>query len=386
MRALILTCNTGEGHNSSAAAIKEEFIQRGIDCDIADALGFISGKLSEFISNWHVRIYRYAPKAFRSGYSYSEKHESIFSDQKLLYKCLASGVDRMYGAVIHGRYDLLVCVHVFSALMVTELKQRYDIHIGTCFVATDYTCSPSVAESNLDAYFIAHEALADEYVENGIPRNKLIATGIPIRQSFHESIDKGKAKKLLGLTADQQNVLLMCGSMGCGPVEELAWTFLEKLPDNCLLTVVCGTNAKLLRSLSKIRSEQIRVLGYMKNIPLLMSASELFLTKPGGISITEAAAIGVPMLLIDVVGGCEARNLQFFTGQGWAVTGKTPEELMDKSIALLHDPAALQRKAKVLKNAFQGDPATRIYDAVSAWTWNRPPRNRTDKLMHSTSL
>jgi processive 1,2-diacylglycerol beta-glucosyltransferase len=371
MRALILTCNTGEGHNSSAAAIKEAFDLRGIDCGIVDSLSFVSEKLPEFIRKCHVHIYRHIPRAFRNGYSYSEKHESVFSDQNLIYKCLASGADRLHEMVVRGRYSLLICVHVFSALMVTELRRRYRTDIETCYVATDYTCTPSTGNSELDHYFIAHEELIDEYAENGIPRSKLIPAGIPVRQEFYEQVRKEEARKQLGVPADRQSVLLMCGSMGCGPVEEMTRELAVRLPHKCDLTVICGTNEKLRKSLSKAAPEKVRVLGYSYQMPLLMSAADLLVTKPGGISISEAAAKRLPMLFLDVVGGCEYRNLQFFTARRWAETYDTPEDLAKRCTELIKAPSLLQMKSEVLKEDFRGKAAKLICDVATAEAWGQ---------------
>jgi len=374
MRALILSCNTGEGHNSAACAIKEEFDRRGITCAILDALGFISAKLSRFVGGCHVQVYRHVPRAFRKGYSFSERHEAIFSEQKLIYRCLASGVRNLYDTVVGEKYDLLICTHAFSALMVSELRRRYDLNIGTCFVATDYTCSPSVAENDLDLYFIGHKSLLEEYEQSGIPRDKLIPSGIPVRRAFYEQLSGQEAKKRLGLAPSRRNLLLMCGSMGCGPVEKLAQALAEKLPENCDLTVVCGTNKQLYGTLSSVQSEHVHVLGYTDQFPLLLSASDLLVTKPGGLSITEAATKGTPMLFVDVVGGCEHRNLEFFLEHGWGETKPTVDMLAETSTRLLADPDLLSRRAGVLKEEFRNNSAKQICDALTQLSWAYEPQ------------
>ena len=75
MRTLILSCNTGAGHNSCARAIQEVYQSRGETCDVIDALLFISKRASKFISNWHTRIYLHAPKFFSAGYEKAEEKD-----------------------------------------------------------------------------------------------------------------------------------------------------------------------------------------------------------------------------------------------------------------------------------------------------------------------
>ena len=120
---------------------------------------------------------------------------------------------------------------------------------------------------------------------------------------------------------------MMCGSMGCGPMEEIISYLCPYLTTEQELSVVCGTNDDLRKKLQK-RTEkysQVHVLGTVNNVPQLMQASDLFLTKPGGLSTSEAMAAELPMVLIDAVAGCETHNLNFFLRNGMAVTANTPK-------------------------------------------------------------
>ena len=222
MRTLIMSCNTGAGHNSCAKAIQEVYQERGELCDIVDALQFISPHASRFISNWHTRIYRYAPKLFKAGYADVEQHESIFREGTTVYKYLTSGVDRMREYLESGSYDNIICTHVFPALAVTELLRRYPLRLQTSFVSTDYTCSPCAADSDLDFYFIPSPLLTEEFAGCGVAREKLVPSGLPAAQAFYHPMEKAEAKRALGIAPEKQHLLMMCGSMGCGPICELA--------------------------------------------------------------------------------------------------------------------------------------------------------------------
>ena len=185
---LILSCNTGEGHNSCAKAIKEVFDAKGETCVIEDSLRFISEKTSRFISWGHVFVYRNIPWLFNFGYGFTEKHPSYFKEKSCLYNFFAKGSDELYKFIVRGTYDTVICVHPFASLMLTEAQKRYHLTLKTAFVATDYTCSPSVQESSLNYYFIPNEALTSEFECVNITRDKIVACGIPIRQMFYKSI------------------------------------------------------------------------------------------------------------------------------------------------------------------------------------------------------
>ena len=105
MQTLILSCNTGAGHNSCAQAVQEAYHSRGEICNITDSLQFISEKASTFISNLHTRIYRHAPRLFDAGYQRAESHEDIFCEGTPIYKLLSSGAERMYQYIRSAGYD-----------------------------------------------------------------------------------------------------------------------------------------------------------------------------------------------------------------------------------------------------------------------------------------
>ena len=156
MKVLILSCNTGEGHNSCAAALEEECRNKNIPCDTEDALRFISPEVSRFISNWHVRIYRHAPGLFRVGYRAAEDHPAQFHEGSALYRYLTQGAEKLCGFIAGSGYDTVICTHTFAALMVSEVVKTHLPNLKTCFIATDYTCSPSGNAKGALGVLLAH--------------------------------------------------------------------------------------------------------------------------------------------------------------------------------------------------------------------------------------
>lgn len=366
MKVLILTCNTGEGHNSSAAAIKEEFDLRGTACDTQDSLAFLSEKMSEFISGWHILIYRHIPKLFGTGYALAESMSSLGNsdERNWLSRALGRGWERLGSFIESGGYDCVICVHCFSAIMLTELLRQRPSSLLTAFVGTDYTCSPTTEDSSLGLYFIPASDLACEFSANGIPGEKIVASGLPVRRAYLQRGDKAAAKRALGIPDDSMHVLMMCGSMGCGPIEALAEILSAKLPQNTVITAACGTNEKLLRSFEKLGLANVKAIGFTTDVPSLMDSADIFLTKPGGISITEAGSKGLPMILIDAVGGCEAKNMDYFLSRGLASTAADSELLAARCISMLADSGELKRDSDLLIKTFGGSAAEIICDTL----------------------
>ena len=170
MKLLILSCSTGGGHNTAAAAISAYFEKMGVENDIVNALDFLPKARAEFISRGHELAYKYAPKLYGAGYRIGEK-----LPQTHLYEQNAKGADELCRVLFSGNYDAVISVHIFAAMMMTELKKRRKCLAKSYFIATDYTCSPGVNQAALDRYFIPHKKLIPEFCDSrGCKVEKLV--------------------------------------------------------------------------------------------------------------------------------------------------------------------------------------------------------------------
>lgn len=366
MRVLILSCNTGEGHNSCGKALCEAFTAKQVSCRMEDALRFLSPELSRTVTAGFTFMYRHLPGAFRRGYQYSEQHPDLFEHQSAVYRFLASGAEDLYRFIVHESFDAILCTHVFSALMLTEVMRRHNRFLHTYFVATDYTCSPSCAQSDLDAYFIPDRTLMEAFIRCGIPGRKLIPSGIPVRESFLPVHDRAEMKRRFGIRPHIPHLLVMGGSMGCGFMGCLVQRISRDMPMDCAITVICGTNRSLQAQLDRLFAgdSRITVRGFCDEIPELMDSADLFLTKPGGISVTEAAQKRLPMVFVDAVAGCETYNMRFFTGKGVALSADSPNELACLTAALLSNRGLLSDMAGHYEVAGNNTAAETIVQAV----------------------
>lgn len=360
---LILSCSTGQGHNSCAQAVQEYFLEQGIACEIQDVLAFISERTSRFISNGHSWMYRHMPGLFRWGYAYSEKHPSIFKETSVVYKMLTAGSERMFNYIAASTFDAIICTHVFSAMILTHMLKSHPLNVPTAFIATDYTCSPSTEASDLQFYFIPDAALADEYAKCGIPRERMFASGIPVRSSFEKHTAKDDAKRLLGIHAEHKHLLIACGSMGCGPIFKTLRSIACFMGPDIEVSVICGTNRCLFNRLKRrfAQKRNIHIVGYTNQMSLYLDSADLYLTKPGGISVTEAAAKKCPMAFVNAVAGCESYNMQFFMNMGAAITAKSPRRLAVESLRALHSDAVISHMKNALLEYSQPNGVQSIF-------------------------
>ena len=363
MRVLILTCNTGGGHNAVAAALAESFRRLGVSSDTADGLSFISQKASRFVSKWHTRFYRRYPKLYKAGYMSAENDAESNDRDNPVYRYMARGARRLGRAIQDGGYDAVVCVHVSPAMMMTELRRQHETGPVFCFVATDYTCSPTVGGCTPDICVIPHEELAEEFVSCGIARETLLAAGIPVRAVFRERGDRAAARSELALPPEGRHIVLMSGSIGCGPMADIAAELEKRMERGDFASVLCGSNRQMLYALRRRGFRRVEAVGFTNRVHRYMDSADVLVSKPGGISITEAGTRGTPLLLADMVGGCETRNQEFFHARGWAETCQ-PEDMADAALALLDRPERRQALVAQQHRDFDGLAADRVAQAV----------------------
>lgn len=362
-KVLLLSCSTGQGHNSCALAVREYLEGKNIVCEMKDALIFLSWKIADFMSWGHCFMYRHLPGLFRWGYRYSEKHPAVFKENSGIYKMLTSGAERMHQFIVREKFDAVICTHPFAAMILTRILKNHSLEARTAFIATDYTCYPGMEFCNLQYYFVPSRCLAKEFEGNGVSGGHTIAAGIPVRQKMYDRTDKADAKRLLGIGARNRHLLVMCGSMGCGPIAKVVRYISKDLTENMEVSVICGTNRRLQERLGwKYKgNDNIHIIGYTNQMSLYMDSADLCLTKPGGISVTEATVKKLPMLFVNAVAGCEQYNMDFFVKMGAAVTAPSTRELAKESIRILESDGRRQEMADALGKYRYPGGAERIF-------------------------
>jgi processive 1,2-diacylglycerol beta-glucosyltransferase len=148
--------------------------------------------------------------------------------------------------------------------------------------------SPGVGESNVDVFITPHADVEHEFIRRGAPKAKIVPMGIPINPAFSKFIEKAEARRILGLPENDKILLLMCGSMGCGPIEKIAEKLTASMQKNTSLVIICGRNEKLYQELLPLssRNDNVILLGFTDKMALYMRSADLYITKPGGLSST----------------------------------------------------------------------------------------------------
>lgn len=313
MKGLIFSITTGQGHNQTAKVIAEGLRENGIDCEYMDVYEYINPYLADAVSRIYLMSSKNIPKIYGTGYRMCEKREITMP--KLTNSILAH---RLLDLLEIEKPDFIICTHVFAALLVTYLTEKMGMNIKSIGIITDFTIHPYWEDTCLDYYVTASELLTYQGMKKEIPREKFLPIGIPIDPRFSKKRSKHEAFSELGIP-EKVTVLVMSGSMGFGNViDEIKE--LDKLDFDFQIVTICGNNKKLKEQIDKLKFKKpIYNYGYVNNVDVFMDAAECIVTKPGGLTTSEALAKGLPMIMSNPVPGQEDRNVEFLLNTGAAI-------------------------------------------------------------------
>ncbi len=316
MRVLNLTITAGQGHNQVAKNLSEYLgAYKGIETFSLDTFEYISQGLKEIVSRGYLMSAKRLPKIYGKVYRMAEKRDS---DNGHLMRVTSSVMARkLLKFIAEYDPDIIVCTHVFAAMLVTDVQKKFKKKVKTIGIVTDFTIHPYWEETELDYYVTANEFLTNQAVKKGIDKASVLPIGIPIDPVFAEKTEKSEARKLLEV-ADMRTVLVMSGSMGYGKIGSMVKK-LDSLDMEFQIISVCGNNAKLKKKIDKMKAKHpVYNYGYTDKVNLMMDAADCIVSKPGGLTSSEALAKGLPMIMANPIPGQEDRNVEFLLNNGAA--------------------------------------------------------------------
>ena len=387
-KVLIMSASTGGGHNRAARAIKEELESRTIDnmsieCEIVDSLKLVNNTMDKVISRGYEKSALYTPKAYGSVYRFSET--TIASKNEFKTNPLTSLMARKFKHLLNeSTPDLIIGTHPFPMIALSTLKKNNNIHslsLSESFykstkvdippmisVLTDYTTHSTWIQNEIDYYIVGHEYVKELLVYEGVDSEKVKAYGIPVEKSFLSHRDRETVLTELGLSPEKLTVLLMGGSFGAGNIKETLEDLIAIDRDFQIL-VITGRNEHLKDKLSKmldstIHNKNICLLGYTNKMNDILASIDVLISKPGGLTTTEALLNDVPMIVPYFIPGQEEENLDFLTNCGAALRTTKKYSLPVLLKVLIDDPSRLDNLRKNIKSIRKFDSAVNISNLV----------------------
>lgn len=367
MEVLILSCGMGGGHNSAGQAVADELRRRGHEVMFLNAYDLKGKKTASVINNLYICIAQRVPRLFGVIYFLGDAYRRLPIHSPVYW---ANGKMAKYLEPLlrSHRFDAIVATHTFPAQTLTKMKREGKTLPPTFFVATDYTCTPFEEESDCDYTVIPSPELRDEFCRYGFDGSRILSFGIPVRAEFAAEESRAEARRKLGWEENQFVMLLSGGSIGAGKIAASIAALRPFLAEDETrrLIVICGNNRRLYERLRKqcAGCGQITVLERTEQMADFMHGCDVFISKPGGLSSTEAAAAGVPLIHISPIPGCETRNFRFFADHGMSIPVRSPRRELRKAVETLCSPAAADAMRQAQRDNLDRFSTARLCDLI----------------------
>lgn len=317
---LIVTASIGSGHNRAAEAIASEIKIKYPNAQI-HTVDFMSTKtayLNGFLKEAYLKMLNLVPDMYDFLYSFTSGKVRGFSVQSLLALAMKNDMENL---IDRYQADVVVCTHPFPCAAAAYLKKSKQADIVLAGVITDFAVHQLWVYHEVDLYFVANEQIKKELMLRGIVNWKINDTGIPISSSFSAKYDSAELLEKLKLDGEQPVFLIMGGGLGLGGVKATL-DCLEKINTAIQILVVTGENPSLWSELKKQSAHskhKVQVWGFSNNVQELMAVSDLLISKPGALTISEALAMELPMLLNEPIPGQEKENAAYVEKTGAAI-------------------------------------------------------------------
>lgn len=330
MRILIATVTAGGGHLAAAAALEETWRAMRPDdvVEKIDLLKLFSPLHRKIYSDGYVKFVERAPELWGMVFAKTD-NPKLLQRLKGIQRAFPSGSKRRFARFVRQfKPDVVLCTHYLPLETLTPMREKKDgIRPFVASVVTDFEAHALWMESCVDLYCVAAKETAARIVARGGNTKNIVATGIPIAAKFSSKPNAGVIRKNYGLRDDLPVLLVLSGGFGMGPVAEIL-AELDKSPKPFQMLVVTGRNEELRQTLAaQTRKHPTHILGFSTNMHELMAAADLVVTKPGGLTTSEALAMGKPIFVLNPIPGQEAANSDFLLERGAAAKVNRVEDL-----------------------------------------------------------
>jgi processive 1,2-diacylglycerol beta-glucosyltransferase len=345
---LILTVSQGAAHQRAALALQKAFqdLSPTADVEVVDALQYCTAWFRAYYDSYVIPLALW-PALWR--WIESKQHQADSTGPKWLYQ---RGARPLFRYLRDRAPDAVIATEVGTCELAALYKRQ--ARAGFALVGVELMdFNRAWIQPEVDLFLATHEDLAAELVSAGAVPSRVVTTGQPLDAAFGSLAPRSAVRAKLGVRDDAVQILVTLGSQGFGR-PELILNEILKIPHRLEVVMVTGRNRRVKERLQKYceRFPQVRVLGWVENMHEWMHASDLMISKPGGGTLNEGFACGLPMLAFNPLPGNEERTCRWIEKWGAGVWIRKPEDLSPTLASLLLDPNQLDAlRARVNKLA-----------------------------------
>jgi len=353
-KVLLMYITSNSGHYRASLAIENALktLSPGIATMNINGFAYTNPIFEKLINRTYMSVIRNKPEVWEYLYDNPKVLKSVQGLRNAIHKSNSKKLK----VLIENEFrpDAVVCTQAFPCGMVADYKKYLGLDLPLFGVLTDHAPHSYWIFDNVDYYIVPSEASRSHFIKNGVGEARIKTFGIPINPRFGVRQDKEDICRRAGFDSRKRTVLIMGGSQGIGPVEKMV-DALEHTPLDFQILAICGINKKLQNILSKKEKrykKKMFVYGLVENVDELMEISDVIITKPGGLTTSEALAKNLPMIIIHPIPGQETKNTEFLLQQGVALRAEDEDdisvlvqELFSNSVKL----DEMRKKAELIK-------------------------------------
>ena len=349
-RIIIFYASFGGGHLSAAKSIENYLInnynKKDIEVELIDCMKYVNKTIEKISTTAYKEMAKKAPWVWGKMYKDSQKkvlaHISSKANSFMAIKLLK--------LLREKQPDIIISTHPFGSQMCSYLKQKGKIHSKIATIMTDFKSHDQwlVGSDYTDFFFVSNSDMREELIKKNIDENKIIITGIPVREQFLIEHDKSQILKDLNFSQNKKNILFFGGgAFGLGKETTLKiFSCLTSKFPNTQIVAISGKNKKMKNKFIQIveensRSNDVKIFEFTDKVAEFMSISDIVITKPGGLTSSEALVSHVPMIIINPIPGQEEENAEFFESKNVAKWIKKDDDINFVLNILLNDNIVL---------------------------------------------
>jgi len=352
MKLLILYASAGNGHRRAAEALVAAASATGHTTVLRDILDFVPALFRTTYAAGYLNLVRTAPELW--GYFYTQTDRKAQRPAERRVRTVFNKLNALsfYSFLREEKPDAVIGTHFLPLELIGSLSPHRRHNLPLFGVVTDYSVHSLWYCDSVNAYYVATEEARRQLNRKGQPQAGLVNAGIPVMPEFATRVTAAAGRERLGLRRDLPAALVLSGGYGVGPTLEMLSACASE-PPPCQLLIVAGKNPELERAARQAiagTALAATVYGFVNNVHELMDASDVIVSKPGGLSTAEALSKGRPMMIVEPIPGQEQRNAEWLLENGAAVRLHEAVDTSWKLGTLLAEP---ERLAALAQNAAQ---------------------------------
>lgn len=371
-KVLILYAAYGGGHLSAAKSLKN-YIDNNftdVETNLIDCIKYINKALDKVTTGAYKQMAKKAPWAWKKVY---------FNSEKGLLGKFSSGTNKLMAKKLFHLFeeynpDLVISTHPFATQMTSYLKKKGKVNCTLATVLTDFAPHDQWLVGNTygDYFFVSHDGMKESLInEFNIEEKKVFATGIPLSNKFSLDFNKQEIYDIFELDSSKKTILFFGGGefgLGKSRTVEILRALTNHL-DLYQIIAISGRNPKMNAAFKDLAEElhnpkSLKIFDFIDKVPEAMKISDLVITKPGGLTVTESLASNLPILIINPIPGQEEQNAEFLVQAEVAVWLKKSDDPSEVISNLLTSPDKLETMSQNTKKLAHVDSTKNICEIL----------------------